>query len=549
MRVRRPGGLLSGVLVIALGLGAGRREASAGPPSSASWYWPPGSASPVAVFGTSTNSKEYSAGASAGFHGGPVVTNAHIALIFWGDYWTSPIGQSAQAMISSSASTITSGVYFSLLDQYIGPNSETIDGVWNMPGDGSGGVGCEGDLALQNALEQGLVAGHGPGTPNMIYVNITPPSTGGEGTCHGRDQSNGFGYVWLYLHTQSETYTGSNAVPIAPVPTTLDFTHEVVESMTDLDQASPAWTMSVAAGENEIADVCGQLAVLDGVMVRAYWSNAERNIAGYPDSGEGLCSVPFPAPPTVASVNPGIGATFGGNEVTVEGTGFDVHGSTFVTVGGQLATPVATCVGGTGTCCESTTACTVTVPASATPVACTGNLLQTPVPVQVTANGMPSNANVPYTYDEYASCVGVPCGNSSVYITSGQCEPLGTVCALNFTTNGVIVASGQCAGVGTPCASPPGTVVSYQGQCEASGGGCAVNGDAPGVWYEGECYPMTIECPAPLVPAGPAGGQYCAPAEPPSGGDAGVGRAAGGGSGTGRGGGLGGSCPTCVSNM
>jgi hypothetical protein len=505
---RTLGGFLAATVALSFGSLCNEGIARATPPGTplGGGTWSTTSSTPVEVYPASINSSDYRPNSSAQDKGGPFQTNAHLVVLFWGDYWNqSAAASTARAALTSSVATLTSGVYFSLLNQYGGIDAPTFDGAWTVGGANPTGScqaasgGSPMDNMVQGQLSQGLIPGHGTGTPNMIYMVITPPDTAFQSPCHYN--SNGVAYAWTYLHLEANSAPSVRA-------TTLDITHEVVESITDFDpQANTAWVMVPAGADNELVDVCGAIDYLDGVDVRAYWSNAQ-----------GACAIPFPGPPTVTGVSPGSGPLTGGNTVTVAGTGFDIYGHTGVTIGGLPATPVgAPCPDGTGTsCCESTTSCTVTVPASSVAVSCAGNVATQTATIQVTANGMPSSGAVPYSYNEGAECVGIGCGSNDVYNAQGQCVSVGSACG---SVGYLIDTTGQCVAVGSTCGPTPGSVMSNLGVCVPINSGCILNGDAPGVWSaSGQCWAQTITCPAGEAPAGPAGQEYCASTKPVSGG-------------------------------
>jgi hypothetical protein len=527
MKLKQTTGFVLGMIGASL-VSVNERDASADPPAGSTWAT--SGTSRVAVFPPTAEATSYRPGDSASDLGGPFQTNAHIVVMFWGSYWSSSAAAAwARWDIQSSIGTLTSGVYFSQLSQYGGINTPVVDGVWiyaesdpptSFDACSGGGGDVIGDFVL-NELAGGDVPGHGSNTPNMVYVVVTPPATQGTGSpCHSHSPSGPFDYEWLYLHTYDGTAAG---VPF-PIATTEDFSHETVESISDYyTEVHPGWVMNTGAvGENELADGCFGFATLDGVVVRPYWSNAQS-----------ACVVPFPYyGPGLTGLSTTEGPLSGQNQVTIEGSGFDLYGSTDVTVGGRAAEVIgALCPSGSGLCCESTTSCTVLIPASEASIVCNQNDPVQTVPVQVTSNGMiASNPNVQYSYDEAGPCAGVPCGSGYVYSAAGQCVYIGAPCGAS--TGSVTMANGQCAAVGSACGSTPGAIVSNSGACVTPGAACVINGDAPGIWSSGgACVVQNISCPPGQGPFGPPGAQYCEVPPPPA-------PVHGGGSG-------GGGCKTC----
>jgi uncharacterized membrane protein YgcG len=118
-------------------------------------------------------------------------------------------------------------------------------------------------------------------------------------------------------------------------------------------------------------------------------------------------------------------------------------------------------------------------------------------------------------------------------------------CQTGYSCNG----ENQCvAGVGASCGTN--SVLSNTGECVVIGSGCAINGDAPGVWSSGgQCFPENITCPPGEAVAGPPGQEYCyVPSSGSGGSGSGGGHGGGSGSGSGSGGGSGssgGGCKKC----
>ncbi len=312
--------------------------------------------------------------------GGPVIQNVHLVLIFWGSDWN-PVGagthdQPSQSDIVNRINRIISSSYLDQLAQY---GFQTID-IRDIHNDFSQPPN---NYTTQNVGDEvmGLIDNGTypePDYPNgdNLYVVFTSPSVSPAPLAPTLPAGGG----WHGSMSDADAI-GSDEVIYARVSysnidgITSTFTHELVESISDPQpHDSPAWLMDRnflnTTGENEIGDACNNMSdFLDAVFVQSYFSQALH-----------ACVIPFPAPPTITSINPSAGPIAGGQTVVVNGSGFDTNGATVITVGGQ---PTKSKCTGPGTCQLTT------------PPSPTGAAEVTPLSVKVNQY---FGAQVPYQY-------------------------------------------------------------------------------------------------------------------------------------------------------
>ncbi len=220
---------------------------------------------------------ETAGGATPSFsdHGGPVIPHVRLILVFWGSWWNSTSAVPSVGQVTDAVVNILTGPYMSSLAQYRGIGSGFLQSsivvsaaIGNSPASPPASF-SNSDVAtlLTNMLAAGLMPG--PATDaELLYMVMLPPGATqpgllGEHTYAGVNNTNlHFGWVANGGSLESVTWV---------------FSHELVESCTDPEGSAITGTGCNQGGWCEIGDVCtGNTAVINGVTVQRYWSQADQ---------------------------------------------------------------------------------------------------------------------------------------------------------------------------------------------------------------------------------------------------------------------------------
>ena len=207
-------------------------------------------------------------------HGGVIIPQVHLHLIFWGSSWNSAGAVPTMGQVTDAVINILTGPYMASLHQYRGIDSGYLAGaalVSNAVGSSPASPPANftnDDVAnlLTNLISAGRLPD--PSTDNeLLYMVMLPP---------GVSQPGLLGEHTYYSHNGTNLHFGWVANGGSLTSVTWVFTHELVESVTD-----PAGTAITGTGCNqsgwcEIGDVCtGNTAVINGVTVQRYWSQVD----------------------------------------------------------------------------------------------------------------------------------------------------------------------------------------------------------------------------------------------------------------------------------
>jgi hypothetical protein len=216
------------------------------------------------------------AGATPSFsdHGGPVIGQVHLYLVFWGAAWNTGTTSPSMGAVTDAVVNILTGPYMNSLHQY-----RSIGSGW-----------LEGTVLVSNAV------GSSPATPpanfsnsdvetlltNLIAAGRLPdPSTDSELLYmvmlpQGASQPGLLGEHTYYSHNGTNLHYGWVANGGSLTSVTWVFSHELVESVTDPEGSAVTGTGCNQSGWCEIGDVCtGNTAVINGVTVQRYWSQVD----------------------------------------------------------------------------------------------------------------------------------------------------------------------------------------------------------------------------------------------------------------------------------
>ena len=208
-------------------------------------------------------------------HGGLVLTDARLVLIFWGTSWSGTPAVSTTAVINAVTSIVT-GPYMNLLHQYRNINHATIQSTVTV----TTAVGSSAadppnpfaDSDVSTLISDLISAGTVPGPasdPQLLYLVFMPQGTGSTGGFIGEHTY--FSVAGTNCHYGWVMNSGAlNSV-------TSIFSHELVESVTDPEGSSITGDAGscTQGGWCEIGDVCYSNLTINGVTVQRYWSQAD----------------------------------------------------------------------------------------------------------------------------------------------------------------------------------------------------------------------------------------------------------------------------------
>jgi hypothetical protein len=210
--------------------------------------------------------------------GGPVITNAHVDLIFWGSGWNTGGGPAYRTQITSSVDTIMRSPYLSGLYQYrnVGNGTLAFTHLFTDTSPGSTFTDAQIDNLVRTNINNGRLPGPGTSGGQILYMVIPQPgsttgtSVGGE---HGTDTSNPgrFHYGWSINPNTSSLDTVTNI-----------YSHELTEAVTD-PEVNFRTAFYVPSTNDEICDGEAQNYSyrLNGVLVQSSLSQASRTYNVY----------------------------------------------------------------------------------------------------------------------------------------------------------------------------------------------------------------------------------------------------------------------------
>ncbi len=206
--------------------------------------------------------------------GGPVLTNVHVHLIFWGSMWAgNPF--LAAVDVTNAVTSILSGPYMTALSQYRGIGYGTLSGTTLVTTSNPPPVFSDQDVIdlITGLIQAGTVPT--PGSDDqLLYCVIMPIRV--------EYISSGIGGAHNSFRFGQRNQPGSRNVHYAWVMNdgmdslTTRFSHELVEACTDPEINAFQIPSGTPPHWYEIADVCdSSTAVLNGVVVQPYWSQSD----------------------------------------------------------------------------------------------------------------------------------------------------------------------------------------------------------------------------------------------------------------------------------
>jgi hypothetical protein len=207
---------------------------------------------------------------------GTILYTAQLRLVFWGREWASGTAPVTMGAVVGAVQSIVTGPYLDALKQY-GVSHARIDRIIDLSsedppnpyssGDGEGRVG--------RLIDDGKVPEPDEDIDPALYVIFLPSSVAGADLGLPTGVQGHHGQL-INIDWDDFRYDG---VPVGWVGNngsldsiTENFSHELVEALTDPDGSG--WQIEPRSrfDWNEIADVCSSTYLLDGVSVSSYWS-------------------------------------------------------------------------------------------------------------------------------------------------------------------------------------------------------------------------------------------------------------------------------------
>lgn len=208
------------------------------------------------------------------FHGGAIITQLSLELLFWGNAWSSPAVQPSSSQVVGALQELLSGPYMSGLGQYgIGPGS--LRGSLIVQSDPPNPFSRDDWHGLiWDLIDQGTFPEpDDPGGRNL-YLFVLPPGVGYDQP--GVTGAHGYPGDYDFPFDYDTAWAGFvlNDGTLDTVTTRLS--HELVEACTDPED--DGWTIDGRTSPtDEIGDVCQNTTGRVGqVMVQGYWSQRDR---------------------------------------------------------------------------------------------------------------------------------------------------------------------------------------------------------------------------------------------------------------------------------
>jgi hypothetical protein len=204
-------------------------------------------------------------------HGGPILHTAQIYLLYWGGHWPATgIYFPTPDQITAAVRTVLAGPYLSGLAQYRGIQPAVLRGstivTTSNPHNGFNEHGVANFLNTQ--LDAGVVPGPDPDNQSL-YIVVMPVGISAGGYFYEFD-----GEHYDYQRDEQRIHVVWAADSGSLDGATRIISYELVESIIDPEGSAVRGTSSTCeqSGWCEIADVCFDTSLVNGVAVSPYWS-------------------------------------------------------------------------------------------------------------------------------------------------------------------------------------------------------------------------------------------------------------------------------------
>jgi hypothetical protein len=204
-------------------------------------------------------------------HDGPVLYSAKIHLVYWGSTWrTRGTSHPTPDQITAAIHTLLAGPYLSGLAQYrgIAPAVQRGSTVITSSDPPAGFT----DNQVRDFLNRQLDAGVVPKPDRdqqTLYILVLPATAYAAGDDpfvgeHSYYTRHGQQIHFAWVDDTASLFTATQKI-----------THELVESLTDPEDSAILGVAGTCrqGGWCEIADICPDPVIVDGVAAAPYWSN------------------------------------------------------------------------------------------------------------------------------------------------------------------------------------------------------------------------------------------------------------------------------------
>jgi hypothetical protein len=219
-------------------------------------------------------------------HGGTILRNSKLCVIFWGSQWNESMHTNiSKSSLSIALKSLCSGPYFSGLSQYRNIHAprytgDTINTTTPIQQNAT-------DVHITSVIIDSITrrtVGDFRNDSSIFYIVI--PQRG-----YKSSDTDGDSYHTVFSYGGKTGFFGyvNNLFSSTIDYLTMLCSHEIVETITDPDDANPGFTGKTNSGGeiDEICDLCSDKLArkVNGVKAAAYYSNRDR-----------CCIVPRPTP-------------------------------------------------------------------------------------------------------------------------------------------------------------------------------------------------------------------------------------------------------------
>jgi hypothetical protein len=204
-------------------------------------------------------------------HGGPVLHTAQVNLLFWGSIWiASGTSHPTPDQITAALRTLTAAPYLTGLAQYRNITPAVLRGSTVITSSDPPPAFTDeqvGDF-LNRQIDAGVLPNPDP-DKQTLYIVVLPASAYAAGGSHFVGE-----HSYFTRHGQRIPYAWTDDTASLFTATKI-ISHELVESITDPEGSAVLGVAGACrqGGWCEIADICPDPVIVDGVAAAPYWSN------------------------------------------------------------------------------------------------------------------------------------------------------------------------------------------------------------------------------------------------------------------------------------
>jgi hypothetical protein len=204
-------------------------------------------------------------------HGGPVLHTAQVHLVYWGSTWiASGTSHPTPDQITAAFRTLTAGPYLGGRAQYGDIRPAVVRGSTVITSSDPPAAFTDeqvGDF-LNRQIDAGVLPEPDPDN-QTLYIVVLPASAHAAGDSHFVGEHN---YYTRHGQRIRFAWTADSA---SLFTATRIISHELVEAITDPEGSAILGVTGACrqGGWCEIADICPDTVIVDGVAAAPYWSN------------------------------------------------------------------------------------------------------------------------------------------------------------------------------------------------------------------------------------------------------------------------------------